>query len=334
MTRNHQKQYGFTLVELLVVIAIIGILIALLLPAVQAAREAARRAQCINHLKQFGLALHNYHDTHKVFCHGSGGPGTTPGMYSGVISLLPFLEQTSLWDLWTSGSYPAANSATPQVQTQVGMFLCPSDTPPGIFNPNDTIKSAQRHYFFSFGTKLAEPTDGIFGLHSYKGFKDITDGSSNTIAMSERVSKQYIYVKTDPVTVLGYTIYRVPVDPPTCLTKVSGAYYIPQGTSTDSYVAWYGATHFWAMGGPHYTGFNTIIPPNGPSCSDATVNNLGGGSVLCTAQSRHPGGVNVLLADGSVRFVSETINSVGGPSGFGTWGALGTRAGGEVVADY
>jgi len=314
-------------VELLVVIAIIGILIALLLPAVQAAREAARRSQCSNNLKQLGLGLHNYESTYKCFPTGSGGPylvsiGRVPE-FSGLIAVLPYIEQKQLYDLWRASTYPVSWANVPQCNTQIGTLLCPSDGVPLNVNAPGV---AQKNYFFCYGTTIQgnydQPTTGIFYVHSYRPIADIQDGTSNTIAMSERAAK------TTPQRLIGNFCYTCSFDPVTCLTYVSGAEY----SAAASLSSW-SAGSIWAFGHPHWNAFTTVLPPNGPGCANG-ADNMSNYSGIFTATSQHPGGVQGLMADASVRFFSQTIDAQGGASGFGVWGALGTRNGGESVSNY
>ena len=327
-----RERRAFTLVELLVVIAIIGILIALLLPAVQAAREAARRSQCSNHLKQLGLALHNYHSTYNVFPRGGGGVWRNrPSEYSGLLSMLPFMEQEALSDIWTRSPYVWSWDVAEHNTTQVPTLLCPSDRP----NPHTARPQlAQKNYFFCYGTTIQwnyyQKTNGVFGPDadwangSNPGnpivpvkIADVTDGTSNTLAMSEKAAKP------ENRGVIGNLAYGATLDPATCLSLVVGNEYAPSANLTS-----WSAGSLWTMGHPHWNAFVTVLPPNGPSCSDQD-DNLSDDSGIFTASSRHPGGVEALRADGSVDFFSETIDSTGGKTGFGIWGALGTRAGSE-----
>ena len=350
--RNRNR--GFTLVELLVVIAIIGILIALLLPAVQAAREAARRSQCTNKMKQIGLALHNYHDTHKKFCAlKAGTQGTSPswndgnnGQLCGMIALLPYLEQTALWDQITStqtyGSttFPPYGPAAwrtdyPPFREQVATLLCPSDIGSGSRDPS--TQQGFNNYMFSVGDHINrnaydQPTRGPFAHHHYSAFRDIRDGSSNTIALAERcIYSASELIRGDTALNGGTTIAS---DPTTCLAlKGTNGKYIP-GLSYD-----HDTGRRWADGRPAWNGVTTVLPPNSPSCLADTRSWEWG---IFTPTSYHPGGVNCVMVDGSVQFISETIDTGnlaaaqpgknGGQSPYGVWGALGSKAGGEAVS--
>jgi prepilin-type N-terminal cleavage/methylation domain-containing protein len=341
MSSNMSKRPAFTLVELLVVIAIIGILIALLLPAVQAAREAARRSMCSNHLKQLGIAIHNYHDTYKVMCAGGfRGPGSAvnrPSEWSGLVSLLPYLEQEPLYDLWSApgpGSYyyPGSWYGVPENRAQIPILLCPSDTPP--IQKNSDPEIGHKNYYFCYGTFINpnwnRQSNGAFsGTHApqwpgfrdiYYKFADILDGTSNTLAMSERGHRP------DNRELVGNVCYASTLDPATCLTHVLGNEY-DTGCSLTSW----SAGELWAFGHPHWNAFVTVLPPNGPSCTNHGGDNLSNASGIFTAGSHHPGGAQALKVDGSVDFISETIDAVGGKTGYGVWGALGTRNGNEAT---
>jgi prepilin-type N-terminal cleavage/methylation domain-containing protein/prepilin-type processing-associated H-X9-DG protein len=367
-------KFGFTLVELLVVIAIIGVLVALLLPAVQAAREAARRIQCGNNLKQFGLALHNYHDTYQAFPPRRGGTdgygivGASDrfdGNYdrkSAFIFLLAFLEQQPLADQVAAGNVVNTNGRlippggpagwynnanwTPW-RAQISVVLCPSDKP--LLVPS---QQAKHSYAFSIGDSVGalsgdhrwnvpnSLTRGMFaGSRQCKRFADITDGTSNTIAMSERVWANYAGTPTgngrDVRTAAATNVPDVLTNPGACYAMATGNRFIGvpvKGRFGD----------MWADGQAERVGFTTILPPNAPSC---VADNAGGadsqGGVL-NAASYHPGGVQALLADGSVRFISETIDTgrtdlppvVDGASRYGVWGALGSISGGEPIRDF
>lgn len=339
MDQQHaRRKYreAFTLVELLVVIAIIGILVALLLPAVQAAREAARRSSCSNNLKQLGLAIHNYHDTYKKMpTGGARGPRSRVNRdseWSGVVGMLPYLEQGPLYDMWSTpdagGVYPASWDAVPENRVQVPVFLCPSDTPPIVKNSDALI--GHKNYFFCYGTTIQNnwnrQSTGAFSGTSNQGsvvdvyykFADVQDGTSNTIAMGERSHRP------QNRGVVGNVAYGTTLDPATCLTYDVAGEYDPAVSLTS-----WSSGELWAFGHPHWNCFVTVLAPNGPSCTNHGGDNLSNASGIFTATSRHPGGIQVVMVDGSVDFIAETISTVGGRSGFGVWGALGTRAGGE-----
>ena len=329
-----QSNRGFTLVELLVVIAIIGVLIALLLPAVQQAREAARRMQCSNNLKQLGLALHNYHDTFNYFPSRNAGTANQGRRISGMMSLLPYIEQQALYNrLIKPGSWNPWNGvfqgyALPAV-------LCPSDSG-GSTSPHGTTLGIY-NYVFCGGDSLngtvgspSRPSRGVFGSMQWSNFRDITDGTSNTIAMSE-------LVRPNSLNHRGMLAGSTSITTPTAC-KATYNY------STRKYYSsgWTGDTSRgfrFADGAEYFAGFNTIMPPNSPSC----FNNGGGhtASGMYSAGSWHPGGVLCLNADGSTHFVAETINAGNqsatppsyngsGYSPYGIWGAMGTKASGEV----
>lgn len=289
-----RKSNGFTLVELLVVIAIIGILIALLLPAVQAAREAARRTQCNNHLKQIGLALHNYHDTFGVFPPASINSGSVVpnggNAVSGWVFILPFMEMENLYNLWDFRfSYDdAQNNAAKKVPVEG--YFCPSKPRP----EKASSSVAYGDYAFSAGTGhcnagSAYYRKGMFNQNSVCRFRDITDGTSNTIAVGEKRTVQSTSL-VSPQYRWGWhstrnMCYRMNVD---VVPNAAYTFYLENGTTVSgTSAAW---DDYWA--------------------------NFG---------SDHPGGVLFLAADGSVHFVSETIE-------FSVYQRLGDKADGNVVA--
>ncbi len=364
MTRT-SKHRGFTLVELLVVIAIIGILIALLLPAVQAAREAARRSQCTNNLKQLGLAIHNYADVNRCFPPKKAGTSTTGsscvyangGYGSGWMRLLPFYEQQALYALWSSpqtyngttfsafGPCPwdaTAASYYPYLQ-QVPTLMCPSD--PNIGTKTDTQKG-RTNYMFSVGDSVAYSgsvgnndstnTRGIFGNGAANiTFASITDGTSNTVMLSER-----LFAGNSRRVGQGnvYNLSGLATNPSLCLTTINPS-NPKEFSTTYSVTTWSGQ---WDHGSTSHIGFTTVLPPNSPSCGDLANDNSTNG--VWTPSSQHPGGVNVAMGDASVRFISETINagdptsapptSAGTQSPYGVWGALGSKDGGEPIKEF
>ncbi len=334
---------GFTLVELLVVIAIIGILVALLLPAVQAAREAARRSECSNNLKQFGLGLHNHHDSKKHLPFREGRFLHLPSSYgrkSGLIDLLPYIEQGPLHEqimnpltvgsttYVAGGPEPWNGSYTPWQQTIPG-FFCPSDVGPPASGVNHT------NYMFCSGDSIdlhtsAGASRGMFGLANSSGrgfrFADVTDGLSNTIAMSERIrggSQQITRTAQQ-----GSSWFTTPNG---CLSNFNHS----TKTWSVSASAWAGVR--WPDGGMGFGGLTTNAPPNSVSCAWNSHDAQPG---LYPPSSRHPGGAMALMGDGSVRFLSQTINvgdlnaagtGLSGPSPFGVLGAMGTRGSGEPI---
>jgi len=352
---------GFTLVELLVVIAIIGILIALLLPAVQAAREAARRSQCVSQLKQVGLAMHNYHDKFKTFPAGGGGTsgccwgsqctpadpnGYNCGCLSAFVVILPYIEQQPLYQTisqpltdggyhwYPFGPYPLWSAYAPFTKS-ISTYLCPSDP---IARPT-TSGCGRCSYSMCVGDEWSSTMDqqgnirqrGVFGSMVWIGVEGVLDGTSNTVFLSERAINNGNHVLGGVSAISGSLS-----NPAQCLTMRNA-----DGTLTN-YGGNAGAVGAaWSYGGTPYTFFCTVLAPNSPSCNElwgfnCTWERCGG---VMPAQSYHPGGVNVGMADASCRFVSETIDTgnltaaqVSGEtaSPYGVWGALGSRSGGET----
>jgi prepilin-type N-terminal cleavage/methylation domain-containing protein len=336
-SRRGVRRLGFTLIELLVVIAIIAILIALLLPAVQQAREAARRTQCKNNLKQLGLAMHNYHDTFLVFPPAGvqGLQGTFGNRYSFAIGLLPYIDQTPLYTTMMANAGPGFSAPWQRpayFTVDIPAFICPSDQTPGDRSESPSLMS----YRVSVGDTLNDNngtnTRGIFAFHGKNGMRDVTDGTSNTIMMAEAVMGG-----VDTTAILGGVAVGVTVSTPQdCLNLSDTATRTLNGAVRTAYRPPGGRA--WD-GRPYFTFVATAVRPNGPSCQSSTVD---GGWGHPTASSRHTGGVHALMADGTVRFISENISAgdpnatspTSGASPYGVWGALGTRAAGETIGEF
>ena len=334
------RRTGFTLIELLVVIAIVAILIALLLPAVQQAREAARRTQCRNNVKQIGLAVHNYLDTFSVlppsFCFSTAGSWSIHGR------ILPFMEQASAFNrvrLDLDWTHPL-NAATGVSVLKVSSYLCPSDP------QSDTIHDAGPGeglirpvgYGFNFGTwKVYDPKnnsggDGAFHPNSRYSTAAFTDGTSNTLCAAEvKTFQSYIRNTADPG-----------ANPPASPTFITG--YSP--SDPDDYKMGPGLDDNkghteWCDGPVHQSGVTTTFRPNtrvaysyGGKTYDSDFNSRYEGTSLTqttyaaiTSRSFHVGVVNVLMMDGSGKSISENVD-------LQVWRSLGTRAGGEAAGEF
>ncbi|QEL20699.1 prepilin-type cleavage/methylation domain-containing protein [Limnoglobus roseus] len=359
-TRSVPRMKAFTLIELLVVIAIIAILIGLLLPAVQKVREAAARAKCTNNLKQLGIAVHSYHDANgflpnrRVIRYQTLPTAATHDRYSLITMILPYIEQSALDSRITSGGTTSggvaftAYSNNPwdtgnEIFTQtIPTILCPSD-PTQVVNGSVAGHNYLACLGDSFGSNPANAdnngvdTRGMFlfsnGTNNGRvSMVGVTDGLSNTIMLAERLRGAGGVDRSN--TVANWSIST----PSACTATLSGGNnnYATGTTFTYATSANYQAGFRWGDGGILYGGVTTIIPPNGASCVTGTEWQIG----INTPSSRHTGGVNVAMGDGSVRYVRDTIDAgvnqaavsvanVSGISPWGVWGALGTRAGGE-----
>jgi prepilin-type N-terminal cleavage/methylation domain-containing protein len=337
MSAQKKRIRAFTLVELLVVIAIIGVLVALLLPAVQAAREAARRTQCTNNLKQLGLAAHNYHDVYQAFpagvsrfTRGGGVPGYASLCQSWATRLLPFLEQTTVqvsYDLpGTSWTGVSAGPGTATSKIMLPVFLCPSDVMKPVRGTSPVSAYAPTNYVACTGDdqRFVRATagmsaqggfqrlrQGMFRTISWTRIADVNDGTANTMAFSEvRLGGP-----------LGNGVLISNEGAGGLINCLAGA---PTGNVNNDYPrgwSWYAAKY------AHSWGYTALIPPNDQVTLRAGYDCVGeqtGSEVGLGARSWHPGGVLVAMADGSTRFVSETIDIV-------AWRAAATIAGKEVV---
>lgn len=354
---------AFTMVELLVVMAVISILVSLLLPAVQRAREAARMAQCRSHLKQLGLALHNYHDTYRMFPPRQGGSGTIIAgghrfRMSAFVALAPYYDQQNIYDdIISAQEKPWGNAVA--WQTSPLILRCPSDV--GDSPPAGAGSTGFTSYAFCGGDTYvgsainpSERTDpvlaaetrsirnrGMFERGSCTRLGEITDGSSNTIALAERSRPSHLLDRT--MVALPASSDPATFPPRDCLAMLTGASY-PSGTAI--FFQETSPGYRWGDGAAFFQAVTTVLPPNSATCLIGSVQWANGGGHLApgiwTATSEHHGGVIVLLADGSVRFVSDSIDSGdsgllpvnSGQSAFGVWGAIGTIAGSENASDF
>lgn len=318
---------GFTLIELLVVIAIIAILIALLLPAVQQAREAARRSQCKNNLKQIGIALHNYHDTFGRFPPAAVGTNTTVGFndndvrHAGwgatwVIQILPYIDQAPLYNNYTP-ELPARDNANQSVvRERLTVFQCPSDTEaPPIGTANGAVLNMARgNYGLNIGLGRGR-NNGVFNSQQRRGIghirrqwgarmADITDGTSNTIVVGELLkdirtgdSTWGVWAHAGGPFISGFNERQTGPD----------RYMVPNGNATINQ--------------------NRQYTPHCPNGGNDPVFRCEDSDVAHSVRSKHVGGAQVILGDGSVRFISENIDE-------NTWAGTLTIAGSEVLGEF
>ena len=341
--RRSNRVEGFTLIELLVVIAIIAVLIGLLLPAVQSAREAARRIQCTNNLKQLGLAVHNYESTVGALPMTLTIKGTGPGVVTWTNSfgpharILPFIEQGNVFN---SANFVVDMQTPPNttiLAQVVSTLICPSEIRPQSRPLADGTKYGISNYgvvmgdWYVWGGLGGTTTRnrGAFGVNQCRPLAEFTDGLSNTLFMSEGKAF-FTYYRDCPTLSLINDPNNVPgpdADPLSVVPEYLGgcALRLEEGRTQ------------WFESGVHHNGITTAWTPNkqtpgGPGriYADVDINSsrekLGRPSfAAATARSYHPGGVNSLMGDGSVRFVKDTIDGR-------TWRALGSVAGGEVIS--
>ena len=334
---SQDTRHGFTLVELLVVIAIIGILVALLLPAVQAAREAARRMTCSNNIRQCALAMHNYHDTYRCL---PGFADSNNTSFSPQARLLPFAEQAGLQDLINFqqplfiGSFSRNRLnplQAPAARTRVPLFRCPSDGENDIFteyhvDPGDAFAGGNYMVCLGSGTGTyydhRYPTDGAFYQKSACSFSTYTDGLSNSLLFGEALLGSHRDTRgpnpEDPQRQVGNCTSLSTTGPG--LGGLANPHLAAIVAGCSSWLGLRAAG--WIVGKVYTCTFNSYMPPNTPV---PDVYRMGMG--WFAARSNHPGGVNVALADGSVRFISGTTD-------LPTWRALGSVRGGEVLRGY
>ena len=341
-----RRRAGFTLIELLVVIAIIAILVALLLPAVQQAREAARKSQCQNNLKQIGLAAHNYHSQFKVL------PSVGIQNRSAFVGMLPFLDQGALYGQIQNGNFPVAASdpAGDSVlyHVRIQSLICPSD------GARDQSRAeGPTNYAVCWGdSPRAESTTlahnrgmWIAGGNNFS-FGDARDGTVNTMLFGEigRYQGDNSFQGS----------FRNGTQPANCIQSnaalvsatTPGEYANNAGSWLSSQRGGRGGR--WHVSDVMLTGFNTLNPPNGPSCNSGGsitdmstfgAENGGSNDVVMSAGSFHTGGVMVCMVDGSVHFINDSIDTGSDPtstvpvglSPYGVWGAMSTRDGTETV---
>jgi len=396
--KNAASKQGFTLVELLVVIAIIGVMVGLLLPAVQAAREAARRMSCGNNFKQIGLGIHNYHAAYNQL--PTHGTGTQPGSAIGgtayfnpssfgnrfrlsmLVPILPFIEQQALWEQISSPSttrtdgavqsppWPSMGPTPDQIQyipwtTEVSSYRCPSDPGfglPALGRTNYACcqgDSSWEVYFGPWNSLRTVKNNGVDARAAHRGFfkpldkstfADCLDGLSNTIAMGEIITdlgdnniRGQVTESSANVSAPGISLPNIRNNPSVCLPLIDPLrprFWAPQFFMISRAI--FGRGFRWADQGPLFSGCMTILPPNREVCGP--FNTLGT-TPIATMSSQHQGGCHVLMGDGAVKFITDSIeagnsraasiwlnNTPGAPSPYGLWGALGTRANKETIS--
>jgi len=365
------RRRGFSLVELIIIVAILGLLAGILLTSLQAARETSRRMTCAANLRQLGAGIALHHDARGVLPPSRGGPDSTAtfrwgsppvmkpyprpgiGRVSGFVMLLPFIGEEAIYSQIEAAGWPWVFHPIYQSAT-IPLLLCPSDVSARSHNYLFSIGDRYRDFMTADPGPVAQNAEfqaklrGLFGVHSRVRLASVRDGTSKTIAMSECVKPDSLgRVALPSETIAGVQYYGLLSEavvnnrfavartynaiPAQCLAAFSQTAFRPGTTLAvmDRSPGWW-----WSNGRTSDVSFSTVLPPNGPRCGDdETCGSL-------TPQSRHPGGVLGLMADGAVRFISDDIDAgdpnlpdrQSGPSPYGVWGALGSRAGGEVVA--
>jgi len=329
--KNRVSRSGFTLIELLVVISMIAVLIGLLLPAVQSAREAARRTQCVNNLKQIGLSLANYESSYSSLplsnsLSGIGqGPAVVENGWSALARIAPYLEQSNVYNLVNFNiKYSNVQNST-VIGLKINAFNCPSEKDPMPANPtygisNYAVNVGDWYVWGGYGSGSVNATPimrnrGTFGINYVLGLQNFTDGTSNTVTMSEGQNKKFTYR-------CGSNSGSWPMTP--IAPSPEQLLSIAKNSCTKTKDPGHSR---WANGNCYYGGLTFGLAPNADSPNIVTQDENDGSPTFAvlTAGSYHPGGVNTLFADGSVKFMKNTIS-------VSTWRALGTPNGGEVVS--
>jgi len=327
------RSRGFTLIELLVVIAIIAILVALLLPAVQQAREAARRSSCKNNLKQLGLAIHNYHDTHNQFPPGGINMVETPGTETQngrnanwgatwVLLILPYIEQSAMYDLYNFNQIARNGNATTGnnrvTRMRIESMFCPSQPRDHVLSSQDFTGFEKAHYavnvgagyttnFSHFGNSLYKGPFSVVGMYGAK-FRDITDGTSNTIVFSEIMTAAG---GSDDKGAWGWAFG------PTFSGRngVGSMIIMTPNTTARTDCSPYASNN---------TSHTIFGRRNNPDCTGTSGNGILGG---VAARSFHKGGVQATFADGTVRFISDNLNA-------DIWSNLLAMQDGNVIGEF